>query len=175
MRYVRLFLLSFGSLFLLITVISLFIPSRVRISRAANIKAPFSLVWKQVDDMQQWRAWNPFFAELSASEISHADTSNGSLQKMEVNGTSISWKEKKQNERIAEMLRPGSLPVINGWKCISHPGSDSTTIHWYMDFHLRWYPWEKFGSIMLERSYGPKMEQGLTQLKEVIQNDRTSN
>jgi hypothetical protein len=39
-----------------------------------------------------------------------------------------------------------------------------------MDFHLRWYPWEKFASLLLEKSYGPRMEQGLATLKRLVEN-----
>jgi hypothetical protein len=43
-----------------------------------------------------------------------------------------------------------------------------------MDFHLRWYPWEKFASLLFEQSYGPKMEQGLGNIKKMVEADRTS-
>jgi hypothetical protein len=39
-----------------------------------------------------------------------------------------------------------------------------------MDFKLRWYPWEKFSSLLLEKRYGPVMEQGLAKLKKSINN-----
>jgi len=38
-----------------------------------------------------------------------------------------------------------------------------------MDFHLKWYPWEKFSSMLLENRYGPMMEQGLAKLKKVVE------
>jgi hypothetical protein len=44
-----------------------------------------------------------------------------------------------------------------------------------MDFHLRWYPWEKFGSLLLEKSYGTKMEMGLMSLKKLAETDRVTN
>ena len=103
----------------------------------------------------------------------YADTINGKSGSMSVSGTSVQWKDIRPDERIAEM-KSSRRSILNGWKCISHAGSDSTTLQWYMDFHLRWYPWEKFASLLFEQSYGPKMEQGLGNLKKILEADRTS-
>jgi hypothetical protein len=64
--------------------------------------------------------------------------------------------------------------VINGWKVIEHANSDSLTVQWYMDTQLRWYPWEKFASLLFDKSHGATMEQGLGKLKKVLQSDRSS-
>jgi hypothetical protein len=38
-----------------------------------------------------------------------------------------------------------------------------------MDFRLRWYPWEKFSSLLLEKRYGPMLENGLDNLKKLME------
>ena len=106
--------------------------------------------------------------------IKEVDSSEGMVRAMTVNGTRISWLSIADTEHVAAMERPGRLSVLNGWKNMTISGSDSTTIQWYMDFHLHWYPWEKFGSLLFERSYGPKMELGLSNLKKIVEADRTS-
>jgi Polyketide cyclase / dehydrase and lipid transport len=173
-RILRLFIISFVLLFLLVSAISLFVPSRVRISKAINVKASPAAAWQQIDDMGKWKQWNPFFANVPAELISGMDTSQGRLNAMTVNGTTIRWIQREPGERIAAMERVGRQPVQNGWKCMEIPGADSTTIQWYMDFNLKWYPWEKLGSLLFEKSYGPKMEQGLTNLKKILEADRIS-
>ena len=167
MRFIKLLLISGLLLFVLITAISLLIPFNVRISRATNIHAPTEKIWEQVDDMNKWKDWNPFFSSLPTGAIRVSDTSGGNMTSMEVSGTMVQWREQKADERIAVMQRKNGKPMINGWKCIQHPGSDSTTLQWYMDFQLRWYPWEKFSSLVFDRSYGPKMEQGLNNIKKL--------
>lgn len=55
-----------------------------------------------------------------------------------------------------------------GWKLLGGDDDSTTvTVQWYMDFYLRWYPWEKFGSLIFERSYGARMETGLSNLKKI--------
>ena len=173
MRLFKLFIISIISFFLLITGISLLIPSHVRISRATNILASPDAIWQQVDDMRTWQNWNPFFLDISGEKISYGDTVNGMPRLMKVDGTTIQWKESRPDERIV-VMQTDRRSILNGWKCISHTITDSTTVQWYMDFHLRWYPWEKFASLLFDQSYGPKMEQGLMNMKKILYDNRTS-
>lgn len=171
MRFVKLLLISGVLLFILITAISLLIPFNVRISRATNIHAPTEKIWQQVDDMQKWTEWNPFFSKLPAGTIHFTDSSKTT---MEVSGTIVQWSQKKPDERIATLQTGKGKSVINGWKSIEHAGSDSTTLQWYMDFKLRWYPWEKFSSLVFDKSYGASMEKGLQNIKNIVEADRIS-
>lgn len=174
MRCIKLLLISFILLFIVVMSISLFIPSRVRISRAVNMRSPATAIWKQVDDMRNWKDWNPFFMQLDFSTIEKADSSGGTLRSMLVQGTEIKWQEIKPDEHIASFQKGDRKPVYNGWNVIAHGSSDSTTVQWYMDFHLSWYPWEKFASLAFDRSYGPQMEQGLSNLKKITETDLSS-
>jgi len=171
-RIIKLALLSFIILFLLITGISLFIPSHIRISKAINIRTVPDSVWSQLDDLKKWERWNPFFSNLAAKKVEYLDTANGTLNAVKVETTTVRWKEKNAGEHIAEMQNGNRQPVISGWRCITadaYAQVDSITVQWYMDFKLHWYPWEKFGSLMLEGSYGSQMEKGLTNLKTILE------
>ena len=174
MRILRLLVLSFVFLFLMVTAISLLMPSHVRISRATNIHASASEVWRHVDDLRSWKEWNPFFSELALGDIEYADTSSGEPPAMKIKETLIQLKEKKTDERIFVMLTKGKDPVINGWKFMNQSGSDSATLQWYIDLNLRWYPWEKFAGLLFEKSYGAQIEQGLSNLKKIVEKNRTS-
>jgi len=138
----RLLVLSIVILFLVITGISLLIPSHVRISRAANIRASADEIWLQVDDMRHWKEWNPFFSQVPASEIQYTDAKGDKPAATKIDGTLIQLKEKKPDERIYVMNTKGRKTVINGWKFINNSVGDSSTLQWYIDFNLRWYPWK---------------------------------
>jgi len=75
---------------------------------------------------------------------------------------------RKENEVAADYQGIKQKKVVTGWNIL--PDRDSTvTVQWYMDFTLRWYPWEKFSSILFEKQYGPQMEQGLARLKNLLE------
>ena len=69
----------------------------------------------------------------------------------------------------AALQQAGKMPLINGWKIYHHPSTDSLTLQWYSDFHLKWYPWQKLGSLFYENTYGVMMEEGLGNLKRLAE------
>src|SRR5436190_23606652 len=59
MRVIKLAILSFIFLFLLVTTISLFIPSHIRISRARDINSTKQEVMSLIVDPLKWKEWYP--------------------------------------------------------------------------------------------------------------------
>jgi hypothetical protein len=50
-----------------------------------------------------------------------------------------------------------------------YPFDTITTVQLYYDFHLKWYPWEKLGSIIYDKQLGPSMEKELRELKASVE------
>jgi hypothetical protein len=144
MRIIKLGIISVIVFSLLITGISLLFPSHVRISKAIDISTQTNLVMSQLKDTINWKNWYPGAdsAEVLPVIISVTDTT--------VLASSTIVKGRKG---------------ISGWNVFQAAIPNTVTVQWYMDFHLRWYPWEKFGSLLLEKRYGPMMERGLQRLK----------
>src|SRR5258706_1528134 len=169
MRFIKLAVISFIILFFVITGISLFIPSHVRISKAINIKAEKDSIMAQIRNPLRWKNWYPgidsaaFFYE--AGEVKGVILDN----KDKSHPVYLAITKGQPDEITAQFITPNMRPVENGWRAISYSTTDSVTLQWYMDFHLRWYPWEKFRSLLLEGSYGAKMEKGLTNLRNTLQ------
>jgi hypothetical protein len=169
MRVIKLAILSFIFIFLLITLISLFIPGSIRISKATNIAADDRVVYTYVDELPDWKQWHPVLKNVPENEFVVLDDSN-----VKVQGTSIRVVGRKNEEIITEMVTDNGRPVISVLKVIRHQEGDSSTLQWYMDFKLRWYPWEKFKSLFFENIYGFQMERGLENLKQLSEGNRSS-
>jgi hypothetical protein len=149
---IKLAIISFILIFGLITAMSLLIPSQIRISRATNIGANKNYYWNKISDTSRWKEWHPGF--MITDSLDHGRI----VQRIPVSSS--------EDEIIYNVQQGEKRPVANGWKFYSFTSTDSLTIQWYMDFKLSWYPWQKFGSLFYESSYGSMMEQGLTNLKE---------
>ena len=147
MRILKLGLISIIFLSFLITGISLFFPSRVRISKAIEISGTKEKVMQQIANTDNWRNWYPGIDSIKDIAIT----------------------EKNDSSVRASISGPNSKKIELGWNIYSFSTNQPVTLQWYMDFHLRWYPWEKFSSLLLERSFGPRMEKGLTDLKRIIE------
>jgi len=169
MRIIKLAILSFLFLFLLVTIISLFIPGHIRISKAANIVADDTVVYTHIKDLSGWKQWHPALKSVPENEIQILKDSSISIR-----GTTIRIAERKKDELVTEMKTANGRPILSGFKIIRHQQGDSATLQWYMDFKLRWYPWEKFRSLFYENIYGLQMEQGLSNLKELSEGRRSS-
>ena len=170
MRIIKLGILSFVILFLLVTIISLFIPGKIRISKATNIAADDKIVYAYLEDLPKWKQWHPSLKNIPENEF-HVLKDSG----ISIRGTTISIVERKNEELVTEMRTENGRPIISGFKIIRHQQGDSATLQWYMDFKLRWYPWEKFKSLFYENIYGVQMEKGLANLKELSADRRSSN
>ena len=155
MRLIKLAFISIVFLFVVVTAISLLIPSHIRISKAVNIYAQKDSVFALINDTSKWKQWHPAFIP------------NDTAPKFPA--VHIIHKIEGDSEIVMYLQQQGKPQVINGWKIYQRNPADSLTLQWYMDFHLKWYPWQKFGSLLYENTYGKMMEQGLENIKSEVQ------
>ena len=166
MRIIKLGFISIIFFSLLITGISLFFPSHIRISKAIDINGSKDSVLNQIKDAANWKKWYPGTDSLQLLITGGKATGLvlDSLQGI------ISITNSNDSSVIAVIAGPHIRDAITGWNIYQSAVPNTVTLQWYMDFHLRWYPWEKFGSLILEGSYGPEMEKGLSNLRRLLEN-----
>jgi len=161
MRYIKLVLFSVIILFLLMTAISLLFPSTVIVSRAVNISRPKDSVFTYIKDMNGWKQWidgmdKPVVKILSASEADMAGT------KVVIDTSTLpAIKSLWQNSKGKWMIA-----TINLFQDAAHL---NTTVQWQYEQKVKWYPWEKFGSMMNDKILGPMMETDLNNLKKLVE------
>lgn len=156
MKAIKLVLLSIVFLFIVVTAISLLIPSHIRISKAINIQGQKDSILSLVGDTSKWKQWHPAFI------------SSGSTRRFPA--IHINSIVRNDSEIVMRLQQANKPEVVNGWKIYGHRQVDSLTLQWYMDFYLKWYPWQKFGSLFYENNYGVMMEQGLDNIKRLSGN-----
>jgi hypothetical protein len=157
MRLIKLVIISFVCFFLLLTGFSLLIPSQVRISKAINIGTEKDSIFLLITDTTKWKNWHPGFQK--------------NVQQQNSNSSSIIITPVEQNDSliIMKLNSTGRKTMLNGWQVYNYASTDSLTLQWYMDFHLEWYPWQKFGSLFYEDTYGKMIEAGLVNLKKLVE------
>ncbi len=153
MKYIKLAILSFIILFIIVTIFSLFMPSHVQIMKARNMHTQPDSLWSIIEDLNTWEKWNTIIPNIA--------------DKDEVQ---IKWQEQHPVLYVAAIERPGSKPIISGWRVSKEADTDSVMVQWYIDIQLRWYPWEKFAGILYEKSYGEKLSEGLDRLNNLLEN-----
>ena len=144
MRFIKLGIISIIVFSLLITLISFLFPSRVRISKAIDINSNRETIMLQLRDTASWRKWYP-----------GADSAIVLPLIRDITDSSVTAESALDNGRKGQ----------TGWNVYEAAIPNTVTVQWYMDFRLRWYPWEKFSGLLLEKRYGPVIEKGLEKLK----------
>ncbi|MBC7826692.1 MAG: hypothetical protein H7122_03015 [Chitinophagaceae bacterium] len=164
MRVLKLVLISIAVFGILILALSLLFPSSVRISRAINIGVSKEEVQRGLSNFREWQYWNEMTSkeELTNKKFSDSfflsDQMKVSLVSASGDAVITSW-DRYQKEKIN-----------SGFNLIT--AADSTIVQWYFDFRLRWYPWEKFGSIIFDKQLGRPMENSLMKFKNFMENNR---
>jgi hypothetical protein len=154
-RLLKLAFISVVLLFIVVTAISFLIPSHIRISKAINIHGEKDSLLALVGDTSNWKRWHPAFMP------------NDSARSFPT--VNIVQKSENDSEVVMHLQQADKPQVVNGWKVYGHPEIDSLTLQWYMDFHLKWYPWRKFGALFYENTYGVMMQEGLGNIKQLVE------
>lgn len=159
MRAVKLFVISIIVLLLLLVAFSSLLPSAVRISRAVDITVANEKLRATLIDLEQWEQWNEFIKVLTHKKVERKRISSKQLMVIitESNASTVSTRWVQQNGK--------SFPAV--FNVINH--DSVTTLQWYFDFTFKWYPWEKFSSIIYDKQLGPQMEQSLLNLKQLLE------
>ena len=159
----KLVIISAVVLFALITALSLLLPSHVRVSRAINISAPPEKIIGEISNISEWKNWNRFvivadsMKTLKTISNTQLETDMVAVELREVKADTVKTNWRQSNGKLSH----SDFALV--------PGSNYTVVQWYFDFHLQWYPWQKFQSIIYDKQLGPHMEASLQNLKRLIE------
>jgi hypothetical protein len=162
MRIVKLAIISLVVFGIMIFTFSLFIPSDVRISRAINVAVPKDSLYRYIADIRTWKNWNDMLTQQDSSLGNFTENSYaGKTMKVDLLMATP--------DSVRTRWQTGSSDAIKSGFNLVQSLSDTTVAQWYFDFHLQWYPWEKFGSIIFDQQLGPAMESSLRKLKDEME------
>ena len=169
MRYLKLLLISALVFIVALTALSLLFPSHLRVTRSINVAAPREKIYAALSDLRAWEEWNEFIrsASLTGKTWSSPSAGKGAFMRSDqllltVTGTGPDsvhcyWRQQKGRN-------------FDGGFYIFRMQPDSLTVQGFMDFHFRWYPWEKLGILLYDKRLGPVLEESLAGLKHYLEN-----
>ncbi len=182
MRLVKMFLFVLLGLFAVVTIIGLLIPSSVKISRGVIVNADSSTLFRALSDVKHWNQWLPWITTDSGAIVQLSPVTNqpGSFFRWQgvryKSAGTISIKEIKQDEILLLHELQGMSKADGGFR-IRSTGTkgEVTEVLWYMEYKLKWYPWERFYGIFVDHIIGPAFEKGLEQLKNYAEQQNDTN
>jgi len=170
MRLIKFAFLGLVALFLVLTVLSLLLPSDIRVSRVVNVAASRRQeVYTAVSDLRAWRKWNDFVFQSSVTNIRYSSPSVGAGAFLQSDQLRIEEKKVDTAGVLLNWDMVNGKQFAGGFEFLS-PNPDSLTVQWWFEFHFRWYPWEKLGIFVYDRKLGPVMEESLGSLRRFVEN-----
>lgn len=161
MRFIRLIVISFVLLFALASLMGALLPAHVLVSRAVNIAAHPDTIKGMVSEIQQWKHWLEGMNDPSVRIQSSTSAQIGktAVTILAVTDTTI----------VSEWKGQSGPPQTSTIRIYPQPQRGVTIVQWQFEQHLRWYPWERIGSIMNDKIMGPMMEKNLEKLKRYLE------
>ena len=161
MRFIKLGLISIVLFFLLLTAFSFLLPSQINISKAIDINAPADSVYAYVNNFGKWKCW---YADYDSS-TSFISTSTAGKAMLTINKTTVTINETLPGKIKAIWQTGKNNPLPGEFNFIAKDSGASMTLQWNFIQNVKWYPWQKFASIMSGKIIGPFMEKSLENLK----------
>ena len=144
------------------------------ITKAVVIDARADKVFTEISNLQNWKHWQPVFIrdsanikfDTDANGISNSCTweSNGKKNKMLITG-------KRDNVIAATLISNGETDVLNTISVLPLADSNQVQAEWNVLIKLKWYPWEKFYGLFIEKISGQGYEDALNSLKTYTENN----
>jgi len=163
MRYAKLFFIAVLILIGFLCLITVFLPSKIKVSKWITINANENAVVTKINDFNNWKNWYPAFQNkevtVNISEQGVATLTNDNHKK-------ISLSLLKSSPENINILVYGEKGNSKTYQFILSPnGTGQTQVTWNVNMELGWYPWRKFAGIFLDKVTGPQYEAALQKLK----------
>lgn len=165
MKLIKLGLISVVVLFLITTLMSALMPSSVLVSRAINIHAPRDSIRTYVQDIHQWKRW--------IEGMDKPEVTIFSPETADLGGTKVAITQKTDSTILSTWITRSGNEQISTLRMISEPSQGVTIVQWQFVQKVKWYPWEKFGSMMNDKVIGTMMEKNLNTLKVLAESANT--
>ena len=173
MRLFKGFIIALTGLFIFISILSLFIPSKIVVTKGVIINAGSDKVFAEIRNLQNWKHWQPVFKKDSANIKFDTDSSGISNScEWESAGKKNKFIIKSQQDNVvtASLLREGENDILNVIRVSPLPDNNQVQVDWNIMIKLKWYPWEKFYGIFIEKISGQGYEDALNSLKGYTEN-----
>jgi hypothetical protein len=177
MRFIKAFIFGITGLSGIITLLSLLIPSNVRVSRTTVINfASKDQLLRQTADLMNWQHWHPMF-KAGVAKINYSTVSAGKNAACDIiyNGKATHLVITNTDTASVEfsLQSPGENDVENTIAFIPMPSTNDTRVEWRANTKMHWYPWEKFYAIFMDKLTGPGYDAALNGLKEFMESKPT--
>lgn len=171
MKLFKGFIIAIVGLFIVITLFSLMMPSRVMTVRSVVIQANAAKVFAEISDLQNWKYWHPVLMQHNAAlKMSDPTYSIKAFVEWETNAKGYKLTIVEVNNNLIKISLKGDRGTESeNIIAVTPLSAQRVQVEWRVFTKLRWYPWEKFSGIFIDKMTGPGYDLALHNLKELAE------
>lgn len=167
-RILKLLFFSVIILFVVLTALTLVFSPRLLVSRTINVAASREKVEGAVNDLHRWEEWNTFIRATSLTNKNFSSPASGKGAFLHSDQLALEITTSSPDSVALDWRLSNGKHFEGGYNILQN-GGDSITVQSWLYFHFRWYPWEKLGSLVYDKKFGPLMEGSLRDLKHYLE------
>ncbi|MDP4130316.1 MAG: SRPBCC family protein [Bacteroidota bacterium] len=153
----------FGIVFFLFALF----PSDMSVSRVVRINAPRDSVLGVLSDLRTWSKWNTLIGGGRLEQRDKVFSLQADSNRLETENLTV-LRFKTTTDSVLTRWQSASGRSFTGRYIVTESGGQ-VILEWSLEFHLRWYPWEKLASMFYDKQLGPLMEQSLLNLRKELE------
>jgi len=170
MKLLKWLVVVIASLAVLLTLVGFLLPSKFRVERSTEIRAPAEKVYALVQDPREWAKWTVWNQRDPRMTMSYSGAPSGQ-------GAKWSWQSKSEGNGAMEFTRAEPHKLVE--YRLSFPdfgmsstglltltgGATGTRLSWSNEGEMGANPFMRYFALVMDRMAGPDFEQGLARLK----------
>ena len=178
MRFLKRVLLIILIVIICLVIFSFLLPSTVKVERKVNIEASSELIFKQINELKNWKNWTVWAEKdssiyLNLSAYSKPSEGVGATFKWESENDEVGEGQLKiiksqPFETIEAMLDFGSGDALSYWNF--QQKEDLIEVTWGINLDLGFNPISKWFGLFMEDYLASDIEKGLEKLKKYSEN-----
>ena len=167
MRLIKGFLFVLTGLAIMITLFSLLIPSQVAVTKGIEINSNTKKIMAELSVLENWRHWLPVLKPDSVKVSFTSPPGVNSICEWESGGKMNQLRmDSITTDKVEVALSgQGQNKTINTIRIFPLADSNSVQVEWRAVTNLKWYPWEKFRGLFIEKMSGDSYDEALKSLK----------
>lgn len=168
MKRAIVFLTFLITVFVVIFLLSLFLPSKVTVTKSVEIKSSIDKVKEQIINFDRWKNWYPAFKDKDVAIIKNQSPDNFNYVVLtDIKGKKTTLKLVDSTHNKIEIKVESSSSTRVSYQFILTPNkmNNQTELTWNINTQFGWYPWKRIQGVFLDKFSGDQYVAALRDLK----------
>jgi len=159
---------------LVVFLAMIFLPKDVHVERSATINASDSIVFAQVNNLENWKEWSVWLKKDPNTKLSYSSNRSGTgawytweSEDKAVGTGKLTIKESDPYKRIVSEIDFGAQGISQGSWTFKPNDKGGTDVTWALDSELSGF--SKIFGLFMDGMVGGDFEKGLSNMKELVE------